>query len=301
MFGIPQGRPHGDSDNQAGRGAAFALYGASAAAALFTGAASGRPYLGESAASLYSLSIPSDLLPPMNVMGGQPCLLTYPSADRLLVCPIHPLRFYPESAIPLLYSIGFCHPVRAFSSSAWDPVIASHPYPVGPPPCFGASAAFPLRCRRPNSGPPPICTQPLYGNPLSSARGAGRISAKAVRTTENRTADFPWFSAHPSKAARPLVIQVLNRQGIPPISSSPMGKVDGTKIPLVLFMDSWYDKSTIKSFLIKRGGGDRPDEARQPAATSRKVPIPAAQCRRMRWKTHAPGCRRGAFLRCFAE
>lgn len=136
MFGIPQGRPHGDSDNQAGRGAAFALYGTSAAAALFTGAASGRPYLGESAASLYSLSIPSDLLPPMNVMGGQLCLLTYPSADRLLVCPIHPLRFYPESAILLLYSIGFCHPVRASSSSAWDPVIASYPYPVGPPPWF---------------------------------------------------------------------------------------------------------------------------------------------------------------------
>lgn len=39
--------------------------------------ASGQPYPGESAASLYSLSIPSDLLPPMSVMGGQPCLLTY--------------------------------------------------------------------------------------------------------------------------------------------------------------------------------------------------------------------------------
>lgn len=244
MFGIPQGRPHGDSDNQAGRGAAFALYGTSAAAALFTGAASGRPYLGESAASLYSLSIPSDLLPPMNVIGGQPCLLTYPihpPADRLLVCPIHPLRFYPESAIPLLYSIGFCHPVRASSSSAWDPVIASHPYPVGPPPCFGASAAFPLRCRRPNSGPPPICARPLYGNLLSSARGAGRISAKAVRTTENP----------PERRISRGFQRIRPRRRGPLLYKASTGKESRLSAPLL--WGKWVGRKSLLSFLWIHG------------------------------------------------
>ena len=139
MFGIPQGRPHGDSDNQAGRGAAFALYGASAAAALFTGAASGRPYLGESAASLYSLSILSVFI------RKAPFPFSIPSDFAIL------------SGLPLLrHGIPSLLPIRIRSAL---------PRVSALPPLFPFDAAAPIPARRQYAHS--RCTEIFYHRPAA--------------------------------------------------------------------------------------------------------------------------------------
>ena len=101
--------------------------------------------------------------------------------------------------------------------------------------------AFPLRCCRPNSGPPPICARPLYGNLLSSARGAGRISAKAVRTTENP----------PERRISRGFQRIRPRRRGPLLYKSSTGK--GSRLSAPLLWGKWMGRKSLLSFLWIHG------------------------------------------------